>query len=101
MIPAKVQMVTKAHTAKRAFKQSNKPRLSASPSEPEMVHEHASIDSLDVLEEAMKFFLRRAIEASDEKAAKRFARNADRALKTLALYHPFYHRLSRTKPFSP
>ena len=33
-----------------------------------MVHEHASIDSLDVLEEAMKFFLRRAIEASDEKA---------------------------------
>ena len=98
MIPAKVQMATKAHTAKRAFKQSNKPRLSALPSEPEMVHEHASIDSLDVLEEAMKFFLRRAIEASDEKAAKRFARDADRALKTLALYHPFYHRLSRTKP---
>jgi hypothetical protein len=57
-------------------------------SEPDMVHEHASIDSLDVLEEAMKFFLRRAIEASDEKAAKRFARDADRALKTLALYHP-------------
>lgn len=50
MIPAKVQMATKAHTAKRAFKQSNKPRLSALPSEPEMVHEHASIDSLDVLE---------------------------------------------------
>ena len=64
MIPAKVQMATKAHTAKRAFKQSNKPRLSALPSEPEVVHEHASIDSLDVLEEAMKFFLRRAIEAS-------------------------------------
>ena len=73
MIPAKVQMATKAHSAKRTFKQSNKPRLSALPSEPEMVHDHASIDSLDVLEEAMKFFLRRAIEASDEKAAKRRA----------------------------
>jgi hypothetical protein len=101
MIPAKVQMATKAHTAKRAFKQSNKPRLSALPSEPEVVHEHASIDSLDVLEEAMKFFLQRASEASDEKAAKRFARYADRALKTLALYHPFYHRLSRTKRGGP
>ena len=71
------------------------------PSEPEMVHEYASIDSLDVLEEAMKFFLQRASEASDEKAAKRFARYADRALKTLALYHPFYHRLSRTKRGGP
>ena len=91
-------MATKAHTAKRAFKQSNKPRLSALPSEPEMAREHASIDCLDVLEDAMTFFLQRASEASDEKAAKRFARDADRALKTLALYHPFYHRLSRTKP---
>ena len=45
----------------------------------------------------MKFFLRRAIEASDEKAANRFARNADRALKTLALYDPFYYRVLQTK----
>lgn len=60
-----------------------------------MADEHTSIDSLDVLEEAMKFFLQRTIEASDEKAAKRFARHAHRALETLALYHPFYNRLSR------
>jgi len=63
----------------------------------ETANEQASIDSLDVLEEVMKFFLRRAIEASDEKGAKRFARDADRALKTLALYHPFYYRVLRTK----
>jgi hypothetical protein len=60
-----------------------------------MVRERASIDCLVVLEEVMKFFLRRAIEESDEQAAKRFARDADRALKTLARYRPFYNRLSR------
>jgi hypothetical protein len=98
MTPAKVQMATKAHTAKRALKQSNKPRLSAPPSEPEMTPEHGSIDCLDVLEDTMRFFLQMAREAPDAKAAKRFARYADRAFKTLALYHPFYHRLSRTKP---
>ena len=43
----------------------------------------------------MKFFLRRATEASDEKVAKKFARDADRALKALARYHPFYNRLHR------
>ena len=56
------------------------------------------MDCLDVLEDTMRFFLQKASEASDEKAAKRLARHADRAFKTLALYHPFYHRLSRTKP---
>ena len=43
----------------------------------------------------MKFFLRRALEASDEKVAKKFGRQADRALKALAQYHPFYNRLWR------
>jgi hypothetical protein len=52
-----VQM-TKAHTTKRAVKRASKPRLSASPKEPEMAHEHASVDCLDIMEEAMKFFLR-------------------------------------------
>jgi hypothetical protein len=75
--------------------EARKPRLSAPRSEPETASEQASIDSLDVLEDVMKFFLRRAIEASDEEDAKTFARDADRVLKTLALYHPFYHRLSR------
>jgi len=55
----------------------------------------ASVDCLDIMEECMKFFLRRAIEASDEKAEKKFARDADRALKALARYHPFYNRLHR------
>ena len=81
--------------AKRAAKQARNPRLSAPPSLPEMAHEGASVDCLDIIEEAMKFFLRRAIEASDEKAAKRFARDADRALKALARYNPFYNRLWR------
>ena len=91
-------MATETRKTKRAVKQASRPRLSAPPSEPEMAREHASIDCLDVLEDTMTFFLQKASEASDEKAAKRFARYADRALKTLALYHPFYHRLSRTKP---
>jgi hypothetical protein len=84
-------MAAETRTTKRALKQASKRRLSAPPSEPE----HASIDSLDVLKEVTKFFLRRAIEASDEEAAKRFARDADRALKTLARYHPFYNKLWR------
>jgi hypothetical protein len=88
-------MATETHATKRAVKQARKPRLSVPPSEPEMAHEGASIDCLVVLEEVMKFFIRRAIEESDEQAAKRFARDADRALKTLARYRPFYNRLSR------
>jgi hypothetical protein len=82
-------------TAKRAAKQARKPRLSAPPSLPEMAHQDASVDCLNVMEEAMKFFLRKAIEASDEKVAKRFAREADRALKALARYNPIYNRLWR------
>jgi hypothetical protein len=82
-------------TAKRTAKQARKPWLSAPPSEPEMPHEGASVDCLQVMEEAMKFFLRRAIEATDENAAKRFARDADRALKALARDNPFYNRLWR------
>ena len=88
-------MATETHATKRAVKQARKPRLSAPPSEPEMANQHTSIDCLDVMEEVTKFFLRRAIEASDEKVAKRFARDAHRALKTLARYRPFYNRLSR------
>jgi hypothetical protein len=62
-----------------------------------MANQHTSIDCLDVMEEVTKFFLRRAIEASDEKVAKRFARDAHRALKTLARYDPFYYRVLQTK----
>jgi hypothetical protein len=89
---SRVQM-TKAHTTKRAVKRATEPRLSLPPSEPEMAHKHALIDSLDVMEEVMKFFLRRAIEASDEEVAKRFAQDANRAFKELARYHPLYNRL--------
>ena len=53
------------------------------------------VDCLHIMQECMKFFLRRATEASDEKVAKKFARDADRALKALARYHPFYNRLHR------
>jgi len=88
-------MATKAHTTKRAVKRASKPRLSAPPSEPEMAHEHTSIDGLDVMEEVMKFFLRRAIEESNENGADRFARDANRAFKKLARYNPFYNRLWR------
>jgi hypothetical protein len=91
---SRVQM-TKAHRTKVAVKQASKPRLSASPKEPEMAHEHASIDSLDVMKEVTKFLLRRAIEASDEEVAKRFARDANRAFTELARYHPLYNRLWR------
>jgi hypothetical protein len=94
MTPAKVQM-TKAHTAKLAVKQARKPRLSAPASEPEMAHEQASIDSFVVMKEVTKFFLRRAIEEPDEKGAKTFARDANRAFKALARYHPFYNKLWR------
>jgi hypothetical protein len=87
-----VQM-TKAHRTKPAVKQARKPQLSAPPSEPEMANEHASIDSLDVMKEIMKFFLRRAIEGADEEVAKRFVQDADRAFKELARYHPLYNRL--------
>jgi hypothetical protein len=83
-------MATETSIIKRARKQASRPHLFAPLSDLEMAQEHASIDCLDVLQKAS--------EASDEKAAKRLARYADRAFKTLALYHPFYHRLSRTKP---
>ena len=83
-------MATKTHTAKRAVVQASKPRLSVMP---EMANE--DVDCLHIMEEAMKFFLRRAVEASDEKVAKKFARDAHRALKALARYHPLYNRLWR------
>jgi len=86
-------MATKTHRAKRAFVQASKPRLSAPSSEPEMANE--DVDCLHIMQECMKFFLRRATEASDEKAAKKFARDAHRALKALARYHPLYNRLYR------
>jgi hypothetical protein len=60
-----------------------------------MAHEHASMDSLDVMAEVMKFFLRRAIEEPNENGAERFAQDANRAFKKLARYHPFYNRLWR------
>ena len=69
-------MATKTHTAKRAVVQASKPRLSVMP---EMANE--DVDCLHIMEEAMKFFLRRAVEASDEKVAKKFARDAHRRLK--------------------
>jgi hypothetical protein len=47
------------------------------------------------MEEVMQFFLRRAIEASEEKAAERWAQEANRAFKALARYHPLYNRLWR------
>jgi hypothetical protein len=40
------------------------------------------------MKEAAKFFLQQAMEASDEKAAKRAARHAKRTFKILARYHP-------------
>ena len=43
----------------------------------------------------MQFFLRGAVKASDEKVAKRLAKDANRAFKGLARYHPFYNRLWR------
>jgi hypothetical protein len=88
-------MATGTHKTIRPLKQAKKPQLSAPRSEPATANEHTSIDSLDVMEEVMKFFLRRAIEVSDEEIAKRFARDADRAFKELARYQPFYNRLSR------
>ena len=42
----------------------------------------------------MKFFLRRAIEASDERPPRNCATRKPRA-SALALYRPFYNRLSR------
>jgi hypothetical protein len=87
--------MTKAHRTKSAVKQSNKPPRSAPPKEAEMAHEHASIDSLDVMKEIMNFFLQGAVEASEEKAAARWAQEANRAFKELARYHPLYNRLWR------
>ncbi len=70
-------------TIKCAVKQANKPQLSVPPLE------HATVDCLDVLEDTMMFFRQKAREASDEKTAKQFARYADRAFNTPALYHHF------------
>jgi hypothetical protein len=60
-----------------------------------MADEDASVDCLDIMEEAMKFFLRGAVEASQEKAAERWAQEANRAFKALARYRPLYNRLYR------
>jgi hypothetical protein len=87
--------MAKAHRTKRAVKRATKPRLSAPPSEQEKTNEHASIDCVAVMDEVMQFFLRRAIEASEEKAAERWAQEANRAFKELARYHPLYNRLWR------
>ena len=95
-------MATETSIIKRARKQASRPQLFAPLSELEMAQEHASTDCLDVLEDTMRFFLQKASEASDEKAAKRLARYADRAFKTLALYHPSTidsRELSRSSPF--
>ena len=64
-------------TAKSAAKRARKPQLSAPSSKPEMASE--DVDCLHIMEECMKFFFRRAIEASDEKAAKICATSRPRA----------------------
>ncbi len=88
-------MARERRTIKCALKQASKPRLSAAPSEPEVGKEHASIDCIAVMEEMMQFFLQGAIETSDEEAAKKLAKDANRAFKALARYHPLYNRLWR------
>lgn len=74
----KVQMATKVRSSKRALKQASAPRLSAPPPQQENVNEHSSIDCIAVMEEILQFFLRRAIETSDEEAAKKFERRKPR-----------------------
>ncbi len=90
-----VQLAETANESE-SVKQAKKLQLSAPPSELEMAHADAPVDPLDILEDTMMFFRQKAREASDEKTAKQCARYADRAFKTLALYHPFYYRLSQT-----
>jgi hypothetical protein len=72
MIEAKV-------TAQRAIKRTGRPRFFAPSSEPEIANE--DVDCLHIMQECMKFFLRRAIEAADEKTSKKFARDADVRLR--------------------
>jgi hypothetical protein len=88
-------MATQTLKTKRSLRQVRKSRPSAPASEPQRANEYAWIDCVAVMEEMMRFLLRRAIKASDEKVAKRLAKDANRAFKGLARYHPLYNRLWR------
>ena len=50
-------------------------------------------DTVETLLYGGKALVERAIEASEEKAAERWAQEANRAFKALARYRPLYHRL--------
>ncbi len=93
-MPAKVKMVAGIRPTKRA-KNLNKRELSAAPPKPEVANHQVCYDPVAVMEDVMKFFLQRAIETSDEEAAKKLAKDANRAFKALARYHPLYNRLWR------
>jgi hypothetical protein len=88
-------MVTKTQVPSRAPQQVSKLRQSEPTPGPARGHDHASIDCLGAMEEAMLFFREQALQASDAKTAKKFARDADRIFKMLARYHPLYFLLSR------
>jgi hypothetical protein len=84
-------MTTEARTSGRALQQASNLRLSAPQPEPAKSLEHASIDCLDAMEEATKFFIKQAMQASDETTAKRSARDANRTIRILAQYHPLWY----------
>ncbi len=94
MMPAKVKMVAGIRPTKRA-KNLNKRELSAAPPKPEVANHQVCYDPVAVMEEIMMYLLKRAIETSDEKAAKELANDGNRAFKALAQYHPLYNRLYR------
>ena len=89
-------MTKKALMPSRALQQIGK--LSLPVPTPEVkCPEHGSIDCLGALEEAARFFLRQALEAADEKMAKKAAREAKRLIKTLARYRLLEHTYRRIR----
>jgi hypothetical protein len=79
-------MTNKTQTPSRALQQIDKPPLLKLTPEPANTYQHASIDCLGAMREAAKFFIQQALEAPDEKTARRAAREAKRVLKALARY---------------
>jgi hypothetical protein len=77
---------SKMRAPSRALQRTSKPQLLKLSPGPANSYQHDSIDCIGAMREAAKFFVQQALEASDQKTARKAARDAKRVIKALARY---------------